>query len=126
LVPADGFLEWATENRCKMAHPFKLKGAGPMGFAGVWVVWKDVGHPAFGNCAIITAPANDLVRAFHERMPVVLLTEDDDRWLENDAPVQKLLALLSPVPTELMETVKVGPVVKKVTNDAVGCVAPAV
>jgi putative SOS response-associated peptidase YedK len=55
----------------------------------------------------------------------VLSPEDYDRWVDNGTPVQELLGLLSPLPAEQMEAVKVGPAVNKVANDTPACVAPA-
>jgi putative SOS response-associated peptidase YedK len=125
LIPADGFFEWAAVGRKKVAHHFRLKGGGPMAFAGLWDVWRGKGKPTVLSCAIITVTANELVRPFHERMPAVLRPEDYDLWLDNATPESELLGALSPLPVEMMDVVRVGPAVNKVSNDSIECVTPA-
>ena len=125
LIPADGFFEWAAVGRQKIAHHFRLKGGGPMAFAGVWDVWRAEGQPTLATCAVITVAANDLVRPFHDRMPAVIPPEKFDSWMGFDTPERNLLGMLSPFPAGQMEVVKVGPAVNRVTNDSPACVAPA-
>lgn len=126
LIPADGFFEWATVGGRKVAHHFRLRSGGPMALAGVWDVWHRKGQPTVLSCAVITVPANDLVRPFHERMPAILTPDLFDRWLCAETPEQEALGLLAPFPADLMDAVRVGPAVNKVTNDTAECVAPAV
>jgi putative SOS response-associated peptidase YedK len=88
----------------------------------VWDTWRTEGHPTVPSCAIITVPANDLVRPFHDRMPAVVLPEDYDRWLDNATPTDELLGVLAPLPAEMMEAVRVGPAVNEVSNDTPDCI----
>ena len=125
LVPADGFFEWAKEGTKKVAHHFRLRGGGPMAFAGVWDVWKAEGQPTLTTCAIITVAANELVRPFHDRMPAVISPEKFGLWMGFDTPVNELLGALHPLPAKQLEVVRVGPAVNRVTNDSPECVAPA-
>jgi putative SOS response-associated peptidase YedK len=125
LIPADGFFEWAKEGTRKVAHHFRLRGGGPMAFAGVWDVWRAEGRPPLATCAIITVAANDLVRPFHDRMPAVISPDNFDRWMGFDTPVSEVLGALAPLPAERLEVVRVGPAVNKVANDSPDCVAPA-
>lgn len=54
-------------------------------------------------CTIITTQPNELVAPIHNRMPVILLPEDEDRWLDPDmtAP-EEIVSLLRPYPADLM------------------------
>jgi hypothetical protein len=54
-----------------------------------------------------------------------VLPERFDAWLDPATPVPDLLALLTPLPADLLESVRVGPAVNKVTNDGPECLAPA-
>jgi putative SOS response-associated peptidase YedK len=125
LIPADGFYEWATVNRRKVAHHFRMKSGGPLAFAGVWDVWRGEGHAPVLSCAIITVPANGLVRPYHDRMPAILQPSQYDLWLNNATPEHVLLEALAPFPEEMLEAVQVGPAVNKVSNDGPECLAPA-
>jgi hypothetical protein len=40
----------------------------------------------------------------------------DNLWLDNATPVKDLLGGLSPLPSELLETVRVAPAVNRVSN----------
>jgi putative SOS response-associated peptidase YedK len=48
-------------------------------------------------------------------MPAILRPDDYAKWLDNDTRPKKLLALLKPYPTDLMETWPVDPMVNKAT-----------
>jgi putative SOS response-associated peptidase YedK len=125
LIPADGFYEWASEGGKKVPHHFRLRGGGPFAFAGVWDVWKGDGRPPLVTCAIITVPANALVKPFHDRMPAVLAPEDYAAWLEHDTPPAALLAMLAPFPADRMEAVRLTPTANSVKNDGPECLTPA-
>ena len=69
-----------------------------MVMAGLWDEWTDkkTGE-RIKSCTIITCPANALVGALHDRMPVVLGEEDWAKWLgEVPATAEELKALLVP------------------------------
>jgi putative SOS response-associated peptidase YedK len=125
LVLADGFYEWAAEGGKKVPHHFRLKGGGPFAFAGLWDVWKGDGRPPLATCTIITTAANELVRPFHTRMPVILPPDRYTAWLAHDTPRADVLGMLRPLPPELIEVVKLAPVANNVKNDGPECLTPA-
>ena len=61
----------------------------PMVMAGLWDVWK---NPQTGewirSCTIITTDANEMVADVHDRMPVILGSEDWAKWL-GEVPATK-------------------------------------
>jgi len=66
--------------------------------AGLWVEWTDkrTGE-RIKSCTIVTCPANALVGALHDRMPVIVTEEDWAKWLgEVPATNDELKALLVP------------------------------
>ena len=125
LLVASGFYEWRTEGKKKLPIHHRLKDGEPFAFAGVWDVWKGEGRPPLVTCAIITVPANPLVKPFHDRMPAILAPDQYAGWLEHDAPPAALLAMLAPFPAELMEAVKLTPTANSVRNDGPECLTPA-
>ena len=51
------------------------------GFAGLREEWIDKqSEELLEICTIITTEANAVLKAVHSRMPVILQTEDYDRW----------------------------------------------
>jgi putative SOS response-associated peptidase YedK len=93
-----------------------------MAFAGVWSLWEADGRKLH-TCCIVTTTANELVRPFHDRMPVILRPEDYDTWLDNGTDLGELKSLLKPYPAELMETWEVDPRVNKATVEGPELVA---
>jgi putative SOS response-associated peptidase YedK len=72
--------------------------------------------------AVLTVPANDLVRPFHERMPAVLEPGQFGAWL--GGKVSDALALLKPYPVGLMESWTMSEAVNSVTNDGPELILP--
>lgn len=82
LIPARGFYEWQVdelgEKQPYFIHP---KDKMVFSFAGLYSVWNDVeGHPLY-TFTIITTDANKDMNGIHDRMPIILAREDEDRWL---------------------------------------------
>jgi putative SOS response-associated peptidase YedK len=118
LVIADGFYEWRKPDQ----QPFfvSLGDRQPMTFAGLWDRWKpkDGGAPVM-SCTIITTQANDLVRSIHERMPVIIGSQDWARWL-GEEPLEHPVTLLAPFPPERMMMWPVDKRVADVRNQDAG------
>ena len=126
IVPADGFYEWQKRNGKKQPHLIGLPNGEPFGFAGLWEHWERDGS-AIESCTILTTDANDLVKAIHNRMPVILHPEDYDEWLSVEVQeADRLRHLLRPFPAEAMTAYPVSTVVNNPRNEDPACVAPLV
>jgi putative SOS response-associated peptidase YedK len=123
LIPADGFFEWPKKGKARQPFLFRMRDGQPFAFAGLWDYWtKGDGRE---TCAILTTTANELVRPFHERMPVILPLAFHDDWLEpqSDAP-QWLQTALRPYPAQEMEAVPVSSWVNNARHEGPECVRP--
>jgi putative SOS response-associated peptidase YedK len=60
----------------------------------------------------------------HDRMPVMLLPEDYDRWLGFGSTPDELRALLRPYDADLMEAYAVSRIVNSVKSDSEECIKP--
>ncbi len=110
LIPANGFYEWRKEN--KQPYRIAFKDEKIFSMAGIWDVWLDAEERSVYSFAIITVPANNILKDIHTRMPAVLDEKDEWKWLEsNDKKVLK--NLLKPVADDKM---KIYPVSKKVNS----------
>ena len=76
------------------------------------------------SAAIIVGETNPLVGGIHDRMPVMLMSEDYDRWLGKANSADQLKSLLSPYDADLMEAYAVSRVVNSVQNDTEECIEP--
>ncbi len=72
IIPADGFYEWQKLGKMKQPMRIVLKNGQPFGFAGLWERWQSPEGEEVLSCTIITTAANELLKAVHDRMPVIL------------------------------------------------------
>lgn len=78
------------------------------------------------NCTIITTDSNDLVRPIHDRMPVILPQDAEDRWLDpGEHDREQLQSFLKPYPAEEMDAYDVTAIVNNTRHDAPDCIIPA-
>ena len=124
LIAADGFFEWKHAGKAKEPFFVQLKGGAVFGFAGLWESWKSPDANIVESCTVITTSANKLIREIHDRMPVILLPEDYETWLQDSAPEQTLQQLLAPYPADKMEMYRVSSGVNSPKNDTPACIRP--
>lgn len=109
LVLADGFYEWKTVGEKKVPYRITLGDGGLFAFAGLWNRWNGDGKEWL-TFSIITTTPNQSMKSVHDRMPVILARESEQRWLDRpDA------GLLVPYTGEL-KVYQVGPLVNSVKN----------
>jgi putative SOS response-associated peptidase YedK len=125
LVLADGFYEWQATPGRKVPWRITLKDGEPFAFAGLWERWEKApdGVPV-ESCTIVTTSANPLLRPLHDRMPVILATDDYPAWLGEDA-ARAVTELLRPYPSGAMRAYRVSTAVNSVRNDGPECIAAA-
>ncbi len=127
LVPATGFFEWKkqADKRTKQPILIKVTDHDIFAFAGLWSIWK---APATGKklltYTILTTEPNDFMKPFHHRMPVILMPETEDKWLDISSKAGVLKELLSPYPSALMDAYPVSAIVNSPQNDIPECVVP--
>ena len=81
VVPTTGFFEWRQENgKKKTKYLFRLPETKLLYLAGLYGGFKD-GSRSYDAFVILTAPANPSVSPYHDRMPLVLLPDDSNKWL---------------------------------------------
>jgi putative SOS response-associated peptidase YedK len=93
LLPIDGFYEWVAEDHggpkpVKQPYFLRPKDGGILAAAGLWERWhdpaKDKDDPDawLHSFVIITTDATDDVGRVHDRMPMIVLPEQWDEWLD--------------------------------------------
>jgi len=125
LILADGFFEWqrpAGRQAKGVPYYFCLKDKQPFAFAGLWEIWQSSEGKIF-SCTIITTDSNGLVRDVHERMPVILLPESYQLWLDQLPPAQHI-KLLRPLQSDLIVSYPVTQLVNRVDQDVPQCIEP--
>ena len=117
LVPASGFFEWKNEGSKKIPFYLHLPKSPLFAFAGLYDRWTDPEGNLLFTYTIITTEPNDLIAKIHNRMPSILLPENEDRWLsKTPLSAGDLKEILTPFPAEDMSMYPVSPLVN--TPDA--------
>lgn len=119
LVIADGFYEWQARPDGKQPYRITRKDEGVFAFAGIWM---EVDRSrAF---LILTTEANRVTRPIHDRMPVMLEDDEQAPWLDREATVPALRALLDPYPENQMTAYPVSRAVNNSRNEGAGLIEP--
>ncbi len=126
LVPADAWYEWRAEGKGRKT-PFLLRrrGAGLMGFAGLWETYADPLGGEIDTACIVTTSANGATVAIHDRMPALIEPEDYDAWLDPDETRAPPLHLLRPADDDAIAFFAVSPLVNRTANDGPEIQKPA-
>ena len=123
LVPADGFYEWNKDKSLKDRRPWRVidPDRRAFAFAGVWEPWRNPEGEIIRSFAIVTTSANERLAPIHDRMPVILKSEDEDAWLDPNAVESSLVPLLGPYDSGKTELYRVDSRVNSVKNDDPEC-----
>jgi putative SOS response-associated peptidase YedK len=104
LIVADGFYEWQKSGHVRTPLQFSLKSGRPFGMAGLYETWISSEKKPVRTCTIVTTTPNELIRPVHDRMPVIVGKDFEDRWLDpHFFDSREMLSILKPYPAEEME-----------------------
>lgn len=119
LVVADGFYEWKKEGTTKRPFYIRLKSGEPIGFAGLYNVWKSPEGEQISTSTIITTDANEIIQPLHDRMPAITSPDAYDLWLDPAIHDKALLQnILKSYPSEELDVYEVTPKVNSPKNNA--------
>ena len=118
LVPADGFYIWKSLGR-KSKIPFRviLNSGEAFSFAGIWEEYQDENDLNVVTFKILTTAANPVVGEIQNFMPVMLTSENEKSWLNNQLSVEELLAMLDTYPGDKMTKFTVSPKINSAEID---------
>ena len=86
--------------------------------------WKKPDGTLLESFTIATCAPNDLMRGIHDRMPVIIQRKDETAWLDPTLKSDRVIPLLVPYPTEMMEAYSVSTLVNSPANDRAECAEP--
>ena len=81
VIIADGFFEWAQNERLKQAMRITVKNQKIFSMAGLWTTWTRKDGSNLYTCTIVTTKSNHQMSKIHERMPVILDKKAEKVWL---------------------------------------------
>jgi putative SOS response-associated peptidase YedK len=115
LMPANEFFE--------RGHYFHLDEQRVFAFAALWDRWRAGDGETIDTCTLLTTEPNEAVQSVgHNRMPVVLLGEDQyARWLNPEIADRALLDdLLRPTPSDLWRLYRAEPASRSPSKSSPG------
>ncbi|MGI8760038.1 MAG: SOS response-associated peptidase [Jatrophihabitantaceae bacterium] len=133
LTPALGYYEWKRADGGKVPYFLHDPDGRGLAMAGLYEIWRD---PALSDddpdkwlwtCTIITRAATDALGDIHERCPVLVPRDAQERWLDcgdDDPAVAR--RLLDAMPEPHLEPRLVSAAVGNVANDGPELIEPAV
>jgi len=120
LILADGFYEWRAEGKHKQPFLLQRRDHRPFALAGIWAETLLPSGELAPSAAILTTAPRGVAAQVHDRMPVVLRPEIQNRWLDPTARYKELLA----PDADALELVPVSTLVNSVKNDDARLIEP--
>lgn len=121
-ILADGYYEWAGKGKNRTPMYFRLSDGRAFGLAGLWDRWDRGDHP-LETCTVITTDASAVAAQVHNRMPVLLVDDAIERWLDGSLRPSDLGSLLRPYERDDLETYEVSRYVNSPANDSPECIS---
>jgi len=117
LILADSFFEW-DKKADKAPYRIYLENEDAFAFAGIWNNWNGI-----ETCSIITTPANSLISAIHDRMPVILPKDSEEKWL-CESNTHELFKMLKPFDSVKMRIYEISSLVNSWKNNSINILIP--
>lgn len=123
LVPTTGWREFSGPTGQRQPHHFHYEHR-LFAFAGIWDDWTSPEGEAVRSFAIITGPANDVVRPVHDRMPLRVEPAQYARWLDPAVSGADALASLYEVEAPPLSQYESDPAGNDVRREGPSVIAP--
>jgi putative SOS response-associated peptidase YedK len=124
IIPADGFYSWKKFGK-KSLIPWRFvpKDKSIFSIAGMWEEYDDEEGNDIHTFTLLTVPANSSVSSVCERMPVMLLKDQEKIWLDKGTEENALINLLTPSAT-VLDGFAVSPQLNAVSFDRPSLILP--
>lgn len=123
IVPVEGFYEWKQGSTYagksqKLPYYFRRTDAKIMLLAALYAkpVDPDTGE-IIRTFLLLTRAANQMMANYHDRMPVIVESDEVSDWLENDSPSEAISRVAKPKPDALLSAYRVSTSVNSYKND---------
>jgi len=119
LVLANCYFEWQKHpDKTKTPYLIYCMDQRLFAMAGIWDSWLDQATgEKIRSFSIITTPAVPRTQALHERMPAILPKQLRTSYLNNDLPIEQVIAMLQPYRNEQMNAMPVSDLVNSPANN---------
>ena len=126
LIPLNGYFEWKKDavSKKSKAHFIVSASGDYFVFAGIYESWYDnTLNKRILTCALLTTEPNEKIKSLHDRMPVVLETDQWELWLNDRSSYSELNRLFVPIASNKIRYFRVSERVNSVKNNSMECIA---
>jgi len=122
VIPANGYYEWSINDNIKIPYFINIPDKETIYFAGIWkyLNFKKSSMKVF---SIITKPSNSLLKEIHDRMPVILSSEESKDYLDHNNS-DYLKNNVKSILEEYFEFFKISKFVNNPINNSSECIKP--
>jgi putative SOS response-associated peptidase YedK len=117
LIPATSFYEWKGESGDKVPFAIHPSDIDLFAFAGVWESWHSPAGETLHSYSIITTEPNNEMASIHNRMPVILQKDEENKWLNAGQDQSAIESFLHPYHDDGLEIYEVSRDVNSVRNN---------
>ncbi len=97
----------------------------PFGMAGLWNATTDENGFKTHSFGILTVPANPLMKRLgKDRMPVIIPSNLERRWLRKEIELSQVLSMLNPYPHHLMNAYPISDKIRDVKHNILSVIQP--
>lgn len=122
LVIADAFIVGIERNPYLVYLKHKQRS---FGMAGLWSASTDEDGLKTYSFGILTVPANPLIKLLgYDRMPVIIPTNLERRWLRKEIELSQVLSMLNPYPHHLMNAYPISNNIRDVEKNNLSVIQP--
>lgn len=115
LIPVRGFFEWQHTGKEKIPWYIYLPDNQIITLAGLYSNWTNTGTgKILSTFSIITTEANEMMAKIHnsaKRMPAILDTDDEKKWIDISIPPSDALGMLKPYQPGRLKAHTISPLV---------------
>lgn len=116
VILSDGFYEWDKLGD-KKPYMIQKEDKNMFAYAGIWDKFKSNNGRMVYTCAMLTIQSNEILSDIHDRMPIMLDTEQAKQWIKQDNSIEKLKGMFLQYDASKLVRYRVSERVNKVQND---------
>ncbi|HZV43307.1 MAG TPA: SOS response-associated peptidase [Saprospiraceae bacterium] len=122
IVPFDGYYEWMKTPEGKIPYRIKLKNTEIFTIAGLYETWKGPDQKVIHSFTLITQAADPVIAHLHDRMPLILMPEQEKLWIDAHVPTKDVINNIQPIPGDYITWYRVSDRVNNVRENDAGLI----
>ncbi|UYF99496.1 SOS response-associated peptidase [Halomonas sp. GD1P12] len=124
VIPVTGFYVWQPRHGGKQPYLVTATDRAPLLLGALWCRYHTTLTAFTDSTALITVPANVCLSSLTDRLPLVIDASQLETWLDPESPPEKLQAMMTPAPLELLGAFPVSKHVNSPANQSAACAHP--